>query len=119
MPGIAPTVMKTLAPAQVFAPPGIIRIPILISAIGNVVVATIWLSTCFLFFFAIPCVLLCVFEFRLYMKSDLLKPRDFVAQAQTLAIAEIVVGLVNMISLVCGIIILVNVPSIKRRYPAG
>ena len=78
-----------------------------------------WISTCFLAFFAIPCIVLCIFEITLYVKADTLAPRDFVSRAQTLAIAEVIVGLVSTFSLVCGIIILVNAPAIMRRYAAG
>lgn len=42
-----------------------IKVPVLISAISNIVVGLIWLSTCFGFVFTIPMVILCIFEFVL------------------------------------------------------
>jgi hypothetical protein len=63
---------------------------------------------------------LCIFEFSLYAKADSLSPRELIERAKSVAIAEVIVGLVNTISLVCGIIVLVNLPSLRRRLaPLG
>lgn len=100
---------------EAYAAPWAIKVPILVSAIGNIVVACVYISTCLLAILAIPCIVLCVFEFILYVRADELRPRDFVKRAQNMAIAEVVVGLINLVSLVCGIVILANAPTARRR----
>lgn len=99
-----------------YSPPGILTTPLLISAIGNIFVSLIWIGTCVLSFMAIPCIVLCVFEFILYAKADTLGPRTFVEKARAIAIFEVIVGLFSTPSFVCGIIILVNAPKLRRRY---
>jgi len=80
----------------------------LISAIANIVVGLLRLSTCFGIVFTIPMIVLCVIEFSLWSKADDLSQRQLRQQARTLAIFEVVVGLANTPTLICGIILLIN-----------
>src|SRR5262245_29446670 len=84
-------------------------VPILISAIGNVAVGLLWVSTVVCLPVGIGMIALCVFEFLFYSKVDTLHPREVLSKANSLAILEIVAGLFNLISLVCGIIVLINI----------
>jgi hypothetical protein len=52
-----------------------IKVPVLISAISNIVVGMIWAVTCFGVVFTIPMVILCIFEFGLWSKADSLSLR--------------------------------------------
>ncbi len=101
-------------------PPGIIKVPLLISAICNCVMAFLWFITPFsadfpappyCIIFAVPLIVLLIFEFKLY--ADLHDPKIVVpsSRVRTIAIYEIVAGLVNLGALVCGIIILTNLAN--------
>lgn len=59
--------------------------------------------------------ILCVFEFWLYGESDRLPPHKLASRAGTLGIFEIICGLFNLVSFVCGIIVLINIGKYKRR----
>lgn len=100
---------------QPYPGPSIITTPLLISAIGNIVVGLIWLSTCFGVVFSVPMFILCAFEFNLYSKADTLGIVDLSRRAKTLAIFEVVVGLFNTVSFVCGILLLINAPKAERQ----
>jgi len=88
--------------------------PLLISGIGNVVVGLLWLVTCYGIIFTVPMVILCVFEFSLYWNAPRMRPVQLVSRAQTLAVFEILVGLMNGVSLVCGILVLVGCSNLQR-----
>jgi hypothetical protein len=91
-----------------------VKIPLLISAIADLVVGLIWIATCFGAFIGVPMILLCVFEFSLYGRADSLPRNVLAGKAKTLAIFQIVVGLFNMITLVCGIISMINAGNLQR-----
>ena len=98
-----------------WAPNGV-RIPMLISAIANIIVGLLWALSIVGIVLAIPMWVLCVFEFRAYGRLD--RPptkRTEVDHLRTLAIFEIAVGVFNTVALVCGIISLVNHSSIRRQ----
>ena len=92
-----------------------IKVPVLISAIANILVGLLWASTCVGLVFTIPMFILCVFEFMLWSKADSLSPRRLGAQAKTLGIFELVVGLANTPTLICGIIVLINGGKLAGR----
>lgn len=92
-----------------------IRIPMLISAIGNIIVGLVWLTTCFGIILTVPMVLLCIFEFLLYARADDLPENELASKAQVMGILEIVVGLFNLISLVCGILVLIHANKLRSR----
>ena len=112
-----PRVRVSAEPVPPFAPPrpgppGIITTPLLISAICNCVAAAFWLCTCFGVIITAGLVVLLIFEFLLY--SDLHSPSRLVnpSKVKTIAICEIVAGLVSLAPLVCGIIILSNLGKV-------
>jgi hypothetical protein len=92
--------------------PAIITLPLLISAIWNCLAALVWLATCFGVIFTAPLVVLLIFEFMLYAdlnnRSKIVSP----SKVRTIAICEIVAGLVSLGPLVCGIIILTNLSRV-------
>ena len=94
-------------------PPGIITTPLLISAIWNCLAAIVWLSTCFGIVFTAPLVVLLIFEFMLY--ADLNNNARIVppSKVKTIAICEIVAGLISLALLACGIIILTNLGHVN------
>lgn len=92
--------------------PAIITTPLLVSAIVNCVAAMFWLLTIFGIVFTAGLVVLLVFEFMLY--SDLRNPGKTVtaSRVRTIAICEIIAGLVSLAPLVSGIIILTNLDHV-------
>lgn len=106
-----------VAPSAVYrqsSPSGIV-VPLLISAVGNIFAAVFWVSLIVTFFLAIPPVILCIFEFKLYLDSKRLTPRELANKAGGLAIAEIVIGIfLSLPAFVCGIIILINSGRVLR-----
>jgi hypothetical protein len=112
----SPAIVPYYASASSFnSPVSNIKIPLLISAISNVILAIVWTSTCGGVIFAVPMVILCVFEFILYSKADRIHPEELAANAQVIGIFEIIVGLFNWISLTCGIIVLIQVSKLRSR----
>jgi hypothetical protein len=93
-----------------------IKVPVLISAISNILVGLFWVSTCFGFVFAVPLFILCIFEFSLWADADKLSARRLSERGKTMGIFEIVVGLANTVSLICGIILLINSGKIVDHY---
>ena len=93
---------------------GLLTTPVLISAIGNIAVGLIWFGTLICFPVGIPMMILCIFEFMYYGDSDQLSPEELIRRAGILAICEIVCGLFNLVSLVCGILLLINKGKYKR-----
>jgi hypothetical protein len=85
-----------------------VKVPVLISAIANIVVGLIWLATCFGVIFTVPMLILSIFEFSLWSRADRLPLYALGDRAKVLGIFEIVVGLVNTPTLICGILVLVN-----------
>ncbi|GJM20020.1 MAG: hypothetical protein DHS20C14_22330 [Phycisphaeraceae bacterium] len=100
-------------PAPVGAPPdlSIIKIPILISAIFNVLIALAWLPFCVTIVISIPLIALAVFEFMLFTKLNApdVDPPSLKGRTQIIAILEICTILVGSVpNLICGILVLVN-----------
>jgi hypothetical protein len=93
-----------------------IKVPVLISAISNIVVGLIWAATCIGIVFTIPMVILCIFEFALWSKADSLSSGQLAGRAKTMGIFEIIVGLANTPTLICGIIVLINSVKLVDRY---
>lgn len=89
--------------------PGV-RIPLLISGIFNILAALGWASTCFLAFVGIPSLVLGIFEFIQFSKlGDPANRSRLVGSTRIIGILEICSVLIgNLGSLICGIIVLVN-----------
>ena len=99
-------------------PPTAITVCLLVSAIANIVVGLAWAATCFGIVFTIPMVLLCIFEFILYGKASGIPPERLAAKATRIGIFEIIVGLANTVTLICGIIVLIHASKLSRLESA-
>lgn len=86
-------------------------VPILVSAIGNIVIALFWIGTCFGIPLGLACIALCICEFLVFAKRDQYDRDEFRSVTLWLGIFEIIVGLINLISFVCGIVVLVTRPG--------
>ncbi|HUY34347.1 MAG TPA: hypothetical protein VMV69_16495 [Pirellulales bacterium] len=101
--------------------PSVITAPLLISAISNIVVALLWINASFIWdqplvlLIPVAMIVLCVFEFALYAKADTLKPADLAKQVNRITLFEVVVGLLNLVSFICGIVLSVNLRRVMPR----
>ena len=101
----APGAGRLFNPAEV----NLVRVPMLISAICNVVFGLFWAITLIGIPIAIALWILCVFEFQTWARLDGSRPpATLKRRVVTVAIIQIIVGLVNWITLVCGILALVG-----------
>ena len=107
------------APTQssIAYPPSVVMVPILVSAISNIFVSVIFVSTCFLAPLAIPLVILCIFEFSLYSYAENYSRTELYTKVNRIGIFEVIVGLLNWVTLICGIIVLVHVGKLRRTNP--
>jgi hypothetical protein len=105
MPAYAPHSPPALAAARLRSG---IKTSLLVSAVANIVIGLAWLAVCIGVVFIVPMVVLCIFEFLLYAKVDELPDAQLSSRARVLGVFEIIVGLVNTVTLVCGILVLIN-----------
>ena len=88
--------------------PDSLKIPVLVSLIWNVGVAAVCALTCVGLIVSIPLGFLAWNEWQLWQKVDKVSTQQFAADAKALAIWQIVAGLVSIVSLVCGIILMIE-----------
>ena len=91
-----------------------IKICVLISGIGNILLGLFWISTLIGVVIGVPQIVLAVFEFIYFAQADKKPLDDALSQAKIIGILEIVSGLCNLISLVCGILVVVFASNHKR-----
>ena len=85
--------------------PGV-KISVLISGIFNLLAGMFWISTVCGAFIGIPQLVLAIFELVYIAQVDRMSLQDARSQAQLLAVFQIISGMFNLVSLVCGILIL-------------
>lgn len=85
-----------------------ITTPMLVSGVANILASLIWAPTCIGFLFAIALTSVAVCEFRLLGESRRMPADLLVSKARRIAYYEIVVGLLNGVSIACGIVLLMN-----------
>lgn len=87
-------------------------IPILVAGISNIAVGVFWLAMtlalCFTFLIGIPMIVLGVFEILFYTDAKRKSLQEILGRSKTYAVLEIIAGMFNWISFVCGIVVLVN-----------
>ena len=84
-----------------------IKVCVLISGIFNILVGLLWTSTLCGAVIGVPQIILAVFELVYVGRADKMPFHDAIRQGKLLGIFEIVSGLFNLISLICGILVLV------------
>lgn len=94
---------------------GGLSVPLLISAISNILVGLFWLATLFGVVLAIPMFILSVFELILYSRVGHEPVARSASSARIVAIFELIVGIFNLPTMICGIILLVNSSSAVSR----
>ncbi len=115
----APPPAAAPAPAGPGAP-NIIRIPLLVSGILNGLAALGWLSTCILFFVAIPLAVLAVFEIIYFVKLGQPDYAQHKPKTKLISILEMCsIVFLNLGALICGIIIFINLDKAIPDEPAS
>ena len=100
-------------PAVFDYPPVIITAPIIVSASWNLVSAAGWVIAgvsilpCIGLFFAVPYLLLAYYEWRSFERAGGMAPEDLHHRCGVLAVLQIVLGLTNVVPVVCGVLLLV------------
>ena len=96
-------------------PTGIIT-PVLVSAIGNTVFGLFWLFTFFGVVVAVPMFVLCIFKFMFYARAGRWRPAQIASESRALGVLEVLIGIFNLISFICGIIVLVNASNFDKKH---
>ena len=92
--------------------PGI-KVCVLISGVWNILVGLFWISSLCGAVIGIPQIILAVFEIIYFAQADKMRLDKALRQGNLLGILEIISGLFNVVSLVCGILVLVFASSHK------
>jgi hypothetical protein len=92
-------------------------VPILVSAIANLVGGYLWLilSSCLAVFLTAPMLVLCAFEFIFFARAPQMTARDLDRRGTALGVFEIILGIFNGVSFVCGILVLLNILKVRER----
>ena len=89
-------------------PPTILTVPIVISAVWNVMTAIGWASMipCIGLVIAVPYAVLAFFEVTTFVKAPTMSPDQLYRRCGPLGICQIVLGLSNLVPIICGILLL-------------
>jgi ribosomal protein L40E len=89
-------------------PPTILTVPIIISAVWNVMTAIGWATMvpCIGLVIAVPYTVLAIFEVSTFVKAPAMPPHQLYRRCGPLGIFQIVLGLTNLVPVVCGILLL-------------
>ena len=119
-PGTPPTA-PTTAPGAYMPmsgewPPAPIAISQLVSGIFHLITATGWLLTCLGVILSIPLTILGIYELIAYSRARTTPPQQYLESTKTKAILDICSVLAgNLASMVCGIVILTQLPAARDR----
>lgn len=89
--------------------------PVLVSALANLVAGYLWFTVCFGVFLTAPMLVLCAFEFIYFAQASRMPHSDLVRRTTALGIFEILIGVFNGVSLVCGILVLIQLNRFQDR----
>jgi hypothetical protein len=96
-----------------------ITTPLLISAIANAVAAMFWATTCYGFIIGVAMTTACIYQFRLYGEASRMPADVLIQKAKRMGICAIIVGLFNGVSLVCGILVVMNSAKLRPAAPVN
>ena len=116
-PPTAPTTpQSTSMPMSGEWPPSPIAISQLVSGIFNLITATGWLLTCFGVILSVQLTILGIYELIAYSRARATPPQQYLESTKTKAILDICSVLAgNLGSMVCGIVILTQLPAARDR----
>ena len=116
-PPTAPTTpQSTSIPMSGEWPPSPIAISQLVSGIFHLITATGWLLTCFGVILSVPLTILGIYELIAYSRARTTPPQQYLESTKTKALLDICSVLAgNLGSMVCGIVILTQLPAARDR----
>ena len=94
-------------------PPVILTGPIMVSAVWNLLTGAWWGFSgiswlpCIGLFIAVPYVILAYYEIMTFQRAETLTPQELYRRCGVLAICQILLGLTNVLPVVCGVLLLV------------
>lgn len=92
-----------------------LTVPILVSATANLLAGYLWfLASCFGPFISAPLLVLATFELWTAVRTPR-EPEDLRRRATTLGLLELLAGVFNLVSLVCGTLVLLNLGRVERN----
>lgn len=99
-------------------PPVTLTIPIVVSAAWNVLTAGWWVFfiPCFGLLVAVPYLALAFIEFSTFRRAPTMSPRDLYDRCGWLGICQIILGLTNILPMVCGILLLAYRDRLRGYY---
>ena len=102
-------------------PPVMLTIPIVVSAVWNLLTAGGWIFflPCIGLAVAVPYLVLACIEFATFRRAPTMTPRELYDRCGWLGICQIIVGLTNLLSIVCGILLLAYRDRLRGYQPAG
>lgn len=94
-----------------------VTVPILVSALANLVGGYLWLflSSCLAIFLTAPMLVLCAFELIFFARAPQMAGRDLDRRGTALGVFEVILGIFNGVSFVCGILVLLNLMKLRDR----
>ncbi|HVS12667.1 MAG TPA: hypothetical protein VMV46_01990 [Thermoanaerobaculia bacterium] len=111
------------APAANLLDPKAIRpitLPILISALANLLAGYLWFfASCFGIFLSAPMLVLAAFEIWTFVRAPQLQGEDLIRRATVLGLFELLVGVFNLVSLICGTVVLLGLGKVRARIGAA
>lgn len=98
-----------------------VTVPILVSALANLVGGYLWLflSSCLAIFLTAPMLVLCAFELIYFARAPQMAGRDLDRRGTALGVFEVILGIFNGVSFVCGILVLLNLMKLRDRLQTG
>lgn len=98
-----------------------LKVPILISGIFDILIGLGYTSLGCPAVIGIPMFILGVFELIHFSKAGGARRRDYAQSAKSLAVCEIIIGLFNVVSFICGIIVISKASAVlsERRKRSG
>jgi len=90
-----------------------ITTPLMIAGISDIIVAIIWLFTCYGSIFSIFLIIHACFALTLSSGAKRMSATELSSAANTNAIFCLLVGLFNLVTFICGIVLFCNIGSIE------
>lgn len=102
-------------------PPTVLTVPIVISAVWNLMCAAglAFLVPCFGFLLAVPYCVLAAFEISAFQRAASMSPREFYDRCGWLGGFQILLGLTNVLPVVCGVLLLVYRDRLRNYQPTA
>ena len=102
-------------------PPTVLTVPIVVSSVWNLMTAAAWafLVPCFGFLIAVPYCVLAAFEIATFQRAQSMAPRELYDRCGWLGGFQILLGIANVLPVVCGVLLLAYRDRLRDYQPAS